>query len=52
MTIHEKINLRSYFTSYLKGGRFKLPYRCIGYVCSHPRFYFNSSKRVVFNFKK
>lgn len=51
MTIHEKINLRSYYTTGLRG-RFILPYILRGCVCNSPRFYFNSSKSIVFEFKK
>ena len=51
MTVHEKINLRSWYTTALRG-RFIIPYRCIGYVCSTPRFYLTSKKSLVFNFKK
>ncbi len=50
MTIHEKINLRSWYTTALRG-RFLLPY-VLDYIPSQPRFYLTSKKSLVFNFKK
>lgn len=52
MTIHEKINSRSYYTTYLRAGRFSIPYEVGAFIYSQPRYYFNSSKSLVFNFKK
>lgn len=52
MDIHEKINIRSYYTTFLVDGRIKIPYRYIGGIYDRPRFYFNSDKKMTFNFKK
>jgi len=52
MDIHEKINIRSYYTTFLVAGRLKIPYGYNRSVYDRPRFYFNSDKKMTFNFKK
>lgn len=48
--IHDKINERSYYTSNIKE-RALLPY-ISDYFFDKPRFYFNTNKKLTFNFKK
>ncbi len=47
--IHDKINERSYYTSNIKE-RALLPYTS-DYFFDKPRFYFNTNKKLTFNFK-
>ena len=50
MSIHDKINSRSYVTTHLGFYRLLVPY-VTSFIYDRPRFYFNSDKKTIFNFK-